>query len=355
MKNKSILFLAATLFISVFISVNLYAEEEPTILERVRKVENPELAELIKIAIINLPESKLTSGSSQQEHSQLQYEIKVAKSKTIRVVTEKYAQIKLLDEKIKQIEKKQISSKNEDIKAELLIVKASLETERLSNIAELREALHLVPWTPLGPKEIDELSTWIHLEILDGETVRVINFRKPFSENIYINSGNGSFLKTPKETIKYIESILKRDDILPIRITFAATENNDTHANDLKNNCKSFVHKNKVEYKTDLSQDIAIIKHREHVFYFVGKDIIRERSNTVLYSVRNFVQNMKMKLQNEPLTLPKTFTIKLTNIAYEGISKTLERDLKEMVKDLKLTDYVTIKMTGNLIKSKPAD
>ena len=79
------------------------AEEGASILSRIQVVDDPELGELIRIALANLPESKRVAkfyhrrNREKEKYNQLLEQEEIAKLRTVRSVTEAYAQITLLD------------------------------------------------------------------------------------------------------------------------------------------------------------------------------------------------------------------------------------------------------------------
>lgn len=108
-----------------------------TVLERVRKVEDPELGELIRVMIDNFL-SKYQSGGFELEEK-------------IKLVTQSYAQIKLLDHQIEEVARKSRlvdETGPGELRYELLLAKTELESKQLSEIAELREMMFITPKLP---------------------------------------------------------------------------------------------------------------------------------------------------------------------------------------------------------------
>ena len=337
--------LAILLIFGAFINTHLFAEA--TVFERVRKVEDPELAELIAIAIKNLPESKLIGKDNDKQKI---YEAEIAKSKAIRIVTEKYAQIRMLDKKIKQIEyRSQIAAgPNQDIETELMIAKATLQAERLANIAELREALNLVPWTPFGPKEIHELNTWIHFEVL-GDTIRIYNLKKPFVLPASRNKCKDIIQYPLNETEQYLEGILKQNNMLPIRITVAATKNAYNQAGDLRKKAASIIKKLNAEYETELSTTISPLNGRTiHVRHHREGKFFDWSNKKRTYSIKRYVAGTKTDLQR-PFSIPLTIEVADYHENPEQGNE-LESQLNKIVNELQLKDLITIKLITSATK-----
>ena len=89
---------------------------ELSVLSRVRTVDDPELGELIRVALENLPETKRLRQMHPYEEGYRQAEEaeETAKHRTVRLVTEAYVQIKLLDSQIEQSDEKLKSSGQPD-------------------------------------------------------------------------------------------------------------------------------------------------------------------------------------------------------------------------------------------------
>ncbi|AQT69920.1 hypothetical protein STSP2_03120 [Anaerohalosphaera lusitana] len=304
----------------------LAAEDEPTVLERVRKVEDPELAELIRIAVENLPADS-------------------PKGKVVRLVTEKYAQIKLLNEKINQTEKK-LGSKNlsDSVRPELVIALASLKAESVSIIAELRETMGIVPSTPLGPKKTEELHTWIHVDFLDG-AIRLCNLKRPFENDVCKNnSADAKFV--PSERVKEgIKQLLEGTNAFPARITFAAMPSEYDHALALREGLKSYFSSQKdLLHKIDLGSRIHILEpqtvriqaanRQKEVYLFLGGRSHRE------VTLEAFLKASDHNL-SDPCILPLVFTVEEYS-DQRGSSSGLTSKLKKLVEESGVSDWVTI-------------
>ena len=104
---KSLIIFYCTLFILAGFTKNTIAQiarEEKSVLNRVQKIEDPELGELIRIAIenINTPETEQISIflPGNPEYTRLKSIIQTQELEIVRKVTEAYTEIKLLDNQI---------------------------------------------------------------------------------------------------------------------------------------------------------------------------------------------------------------------------------------------------------------
>jgi len=351
-KNKTNLILIAiiTLVLGALPNIHLFAETA-TVLERVRKVEDPELAEIIEIAKNNYPRIS-TTGLNNEIFYRIEYENKIGLSKAIRTATEKYAQIKLLDKKIELLEEKTKPEQNEDIKSEFMITKSSLESERLKCIAELREALNLTPWTPFGAKEMQELHTHLHFEVLD-DSIRIFT-RIPRKSSKSFN------LMNLQETAKYIENIIEDSNNLPIRFTFAATEKGDALARDLQGNIKTMIHNMGIEYETDFRTLIGRVEGYvlrvvhygpdriiQHYLGGAGRTIPRAdyrpgHFGNTLYSVDEYLGRIKAIIQSYDY-LPLVIEIESCSEVLQDDNAKLISGLNKAIKEQGLEKFVQIK------------
>jgi len=132
-------------------------KEQASILSQVQVIEEPELAELIEVAIL-----RSTNLEDKEE-----------RPKIVRRVTELYAQIKLLDNQIEQISRKiSFSQTSEAARVELILAKAELEATRLTELAELREVMNIVPKHPFMRRPERDVADRLSIDVM-GELVCV--------------------------------------------------------------------------------------------------------------------------------------------------------------------------------------
>jgi hypothetical protein len=137
LKNKSVA-VCCMIILLAGLTDAANGEEQASILSRVQTIDDPELGQLIRIAIENSPEVKMLDeyrlgrirGTS-EEYRMMENAAEAARPKIVRSVTENYAQIKLLDIQLEQFEKKILSIRVTDpVQTELLLAKAELEAQR---------------------------------------------------------------------------------------------------------------------------------------------------------------------------------------------------------------------------------
>ena len=177
-----------------------------SILSRVQSETDPELSDLIRIAIAN---QKNVAGKDTLE--------------IVRKVTQSYAQIKLLDQQIEQITRKAESGTGPaEMRYELVLAKAELESKRTTELANLREVMGVIPRFPLEKKQVETLNTWLRLNVVD-QRVYVMDALKPFLPDWAEWRAKSLGLLAEKETLDYVRSRLTDKGSLPIRIDIHET------------------------------------------------------------------------------------------------------------------------------------
>ncbi len=183
--------------------------DTPSVLDRVQNVDNPELSELIRLAIEN--KSKLHK-LDQTEALEL-----------IRKVTLSYIQIKLLDQQIAEVSRRleEVSGPAE-LRYELLLAKTELEAKLMTEVANLRELMGIVPKHAFDQQPIETLSSWVILRVLD-QGVYVLNSLHPHKEYWARRRYKSSGLQSEKEALDYVRELLKDPNNFPIRIDHSYT------------------------------------------------------------------------------------------------------------------------------------
>jgi hypothetical protein len=172
-----------------------------SVLERVQRENDPELSELIRIALTN------RKDVGEQERLEV-----------MRKVTQCYAQIRLLDQQIEQVAQKiKATAAPAEMQSELVLAKAELEAKRATELANLRELMGVVPRFPFESQPIPTLNTWLSVLPVD-ERALVLDALKPFEDYWALERHKVAGLLSEKETLDYIRRRLQAGDGLPIRI-----------------------------------------------------------------------------------------------------------------------------------------
>lgn len=195
-------------------------KEQASVLSRVQTVDDRELGELIRVALENLPESKQLAKihPSSRDYPEQKEAVETAKLETVRLVTEAYAAIKLLDSQVEQTDAKLHSSGlPEPLARELILAKAELESQREMKLAQLREVMRIIPRHILGRKPVGHLNGWLKLDVI-GDQVCVFTCSKPFQEYAYNMRHHFVKLVSGAKAVTFAADFMAKRDHLPVRI-----------------------------------------------------------------------------------------------------------------------------------------
>ena len=188
-------------------AVALAQSDTPSVLDRVQNVDNPELSELIRLAIENQSKLRKIDQLGQIETMQL-----------IRKVTVSYTQIKLFDQQIAEISRKiEAQTGPAEMRYELTLAKTDLEAKLATEVANLREWMGIIPRHAFEKQPIKSLSSWIILRVLD-EGVYVLDSLQPLDEWWAKQRLKSLGLQSRNEALDYIREKLKDPNNFPIRI-----------------------------------------------------------------------------------------------------------------------------------------
>jgi len=191
----------------------------PSILERVQNESDPELGELIRAAIER--EGKLPSSKRKPP------------LELIRKVTLSYTQIKLFDQQIAEVSRrlKEVSGPAE-LRYELLLAKTELQAKLMTEVANLRGLMGIVPRHAFDKQPNKSLSCWVILRVLD-EGVYVLDSLQPFQNYELRQRYKSLGLQSSKEALDYVREKLNDPNNFPIRIELCHTAEMSFAAKDL--------------------------------------------------------------------------------------------------------------------------
>jgi hypothetical protein len=219
----------------VLTAVTMAQIQTPSILERVQKVEDPELGELIRVAIEN--------------HKNLDQK---GTLEIIRKVTLSYVQVKLLDEQIAEVSRKiKAETGPAEMRYELLMAKTELESKLMTELANLREIMGIIPKHAFEKQEINALNIWLSLTVVD-ERVYVLDALKPLSEYWAVQRWNSEGLLTEKQTLDHIHERLMKKSNLPARIDILYVPANKMAAQNLHARIISLVKETNSQMETEV-------------------------------------------------------------------------------------------------------
>ncbi len=186
------------------VAVGANASEVPSVLDRVQREDDPELSELIRVAVAN---RKNVANVSEQEVLDL-----------VRKVTQSYAQIKLLDQQIEQVAQKiKVTRGLAEMQSELLLAKAELESKRTTELASLRELMGIVPKFPFEIQPVPTLNAFVSILPID-ERALVLDALKPFSDYWAMERHTVAGLLSEQGTLDYVRDRLRDKGSLPLRV-----------------------------------------------------------------------------------------------------------------------------------------
>jgi hypothetical protein len=316
--KKSLCFLCLALA-----AVAMAQSNTSSVLDRVQKVDDPELSELIRVAM----ESR--KGITQKERLEM-----------MRKVTLSYAQIKLLDQQIAEISRKvETTMGPAEIKYELLLAKTELESKLTAELANLREVMGIVPRHAFDKKPLETLNTWLCLNVID-ERVYVLDALKPFFEYWAEQRWKSAGLLPEKELPDYIREKLKNKNDLPIRIDIYYKSTTSSAAAELRARIVSLVRETNTQMEAEIHSELATWVGSGESTFFLRQGQIRtfypaavQRPDrdpkllvTGLVNPNDLEQHILWRL-----TMPKNVPLRF-RIEYDSASALLARQVAEMAK-----------------------
>jgi hypothetical protein len=172
-----------------------------SVMNRVQREEDPELGDLIRLALEN--------RKVKREEA---FEI-------VRKVTQSYAQIKLLDQQVAEVSRKAEAARQAEMRGELQLAKAELESKRITEVANLREMVGILPQLPLAEQQIEALKGQVSVQLI-GERVYVLEGQPegqpPFPEWWALQRWKLVGFLPEKETLEYVRKRLQDKESLPM-------------------------------------------------------------------------------------------------------------------------------------------
>jgi hypothetical protein len=335
------------------------AKEGQSILERVQVIEDPELGELVRIALANLLETKevarlyqtkQTGGREFREEYQKKYDEAITreearKPQVVRAVTETYAQIKLLDTQIKEIEKKIGSAKTTDaIRSELILARAELEARRMTKLAELREIMSIVPKHAFGRKPVETLGTWLSFDVI-GDFVYVFNYPRPYREGRSYWQSEPVGAMSRKAAVGHIKDLIKEKYRLPVRVDIFRNESGVKLSEELYEELMQIFKDGKVELDAEVYLDDEIRQEGQSSEYFVREGKIYDHPDRMRRQ-QHHTEELRAfdeikHLVGLPKRLPRKFIIKHDADSKDLVSR-MAGAIKAKAKELGVERFVEI-------------
>ncbi|MHC4496810.1 MAG: hypothetical protein ACYSYM_13415 [Planctomycetota bacterium] len=211
----------------------------PSVLDLVQNVDDPELAELIRVAIEH--QAKLRQ-LTQEETLELTHK-----------VTLSYTQIKLFNQQIEEVSRKiEARTGPVEMRYSLLLAKTELEAKRMIEVSNLRKVMGITPRHPFDKKPVKVLNTWLHLDVLD-QGVHMLDSLKPFEEYWGLWRLKSSGLLSGREALDFVRERLQNKTNLPIRIDLHHIAATRSSAEDLHTKIISLIREANFQMEAEVS------------------------------------------------------------------------------------------------------
>jgi hypothetical protein len=317
-----------------------------SILNRVQRETDPELSELIRIAVTN------RKVANEQERFEI-----------VRKVTQSHAQIKLLDLQIEQIGRKiEAAAGPAEMRYEMVLAKAELESKRTTELANLRELLGIVPRFPFEKQPTASLNAWVSLQVLDQRVV-VLDALKGFSDYWAMARYKVAGLSSEKETLDYIRGRLKDNKSLPIRFDIWYKPETNSAADRLRDAVVALAKETNTDMDVEVRSDLAsgVGSGTSTFFLRAGKittlhpdpvqrpDGGRKLLDSGLVDPNDLEQHILWRL-TRPKNLPLTFRIEYDE-ASSKVAKQVADTAKTVAKRLGLAELVEV--AGAVVEPVP--
>lgn len=330
----------------VLAAVATAQSEPPSILDRVQKVDDPELAGLIRVAI----ESR--ENLSQKERLEI-----------IRKVTLSYVQIKLLDQQVAEVSRKiDAETGPAEMRHELLLAKTELESKLMTELANLREIMGIIPRHAFEEQPIPTLSAYISLQII-GERVYVLDGQKPFSNYWIRQRWKLAGWLSEKETLDYVREKLKDKNSLPIRIEIYYAPETKGVSEDLRNKIIGLARETHSQMDTEVRLNLISFTGSGESEFFVRQGKITtfytnamqrpdggpEPFSSGLVNPNDLEQHILWRL-TKPKNVPLTFRIEYDEPS-ALVAKLVADTARDVVKRLGIAELVGVESI--LVKPAP--
>jgi len=239
MKTKWIERLPCLLLCLSLATAAIAQSDTPSVLDLVQNVDDPELGDLIRVALDIQAKSR---EPSQEEILEL-----------TNKVTLSYTQIKLLNQQIQEVSRKIAANTGPvEMHYSLLLAKTELEAKRMTEVANLRKVMGITPRHAFEKQSIETLNTWLHLHVLD-HGVNVLDSLKPYEEYWKRWRLKSSGLLSEREMLDVVRERLRNKTNLPIRIDIHHTAALRISAEDLHRKIISLIREADAQMEAEVS------------------------------------------------------------------------------------------------------
>lgn len=208
--------------------------ETPSVLQRVQRIDDPQLGELIRVTLDN------NANANQKQKMEL-----------MRKVILSYAQIRLFDQQIAEVSRKLESTRSPvDARYELAMARTELESKLMAEMTNLREVMGVIPKYPFDSQPVESVHTWLRLNPTDDDIVYVLGTKKPISEYWAYTRFESLGLMSQHGALDLVRERLRDPNNLPARIDILWTHE---AAEDLRDKILTLVREMGAATETDVS------------------------------------------------------------------------------------------------------
>lgn len=308
-------------------------ERAGSVLSRLQTVEDPELGELIRVAIENYGRVYNLSADSDKE------------LEITREVTEAYARITLLDRQIEQTEFRYRNSTS-PVRDEMMLAMAELESKRTMELANLREVMRITPAIAFGRRPESQLRGWYILDIIDANTFFVHTRRRLGGRKIPPFAGR----MTSSMVFDQVSDWLDDASSLPIRVDITRSPDTADLAETMESRIIDMIRQANLQMQAEVHLE-SVYNRSSRLRFIVLRDQIgtNVRSGEGLPELRgtidpNGVIERVDQLVSLSLRLPATVDL----IVYEGsepLGDRLVAMIDQEIRRLGIADLVDIHRT----------
>jgi hypothetical protein len=317
-----------------------------SIVDRVRKENDPELNELIRMATANHAEA------SPKELLEI-----------VRRVTQGYAQIKLLDQQIAQINQKiEATTGPAEMRYELVLAKSELEAKRMTELANLREAMGIIPRLPFEAQPTQSLNAWVNLQPVEQGVV-VLDGVKPFMDYWAMRRFKSVGMLSEREALDHVQGRLKDKNNLPVRVEISYKAGAASAARGLREKIMSLAREVNADMDAEVRLELATwVGSGESPFFVQDGKITTlypaivqapeggsERLVTGFVDPNHLEQSLVWRL-TMPANVPLRFQIEYDEASVR-LAKHVADTAKAVAKRLGMSDLVEV--TGTLVEAVP--
>jgi len=275
----------------------------------------------------------------------------------IREVTRRYVQVKLLDQQITEVARKlEAETGPPEMRYELLMAKTALEAKRMTELADLRKVMGVVPRHPFDKHPIGTLNTLLHLDPLDQGVV-VMDTQKPFVFWGVHQRQSGGLLST-SETLDYVRTKMSDKGNLPLHVIIYVAPERKEAAKDLASQVRALARELHVEYQTYIEMDprtwvgtgaAPFILRDGEVYTFYPMPVQRPNAPNGRMLATGAVEPHELEAHiswrlTMPKNVPVTFAIEYDRGGFEQAQRIAEK-VRRLAKQLKLAKLIDVKTT----------